>query len=93
MLVATMVKEVPEYRIAAADESPRQIEIGTFKPVKTKKVIKRTALTIYFILLFHIILFCCVCFCTFIHTILNKVQDHAHGTNGYEGPEDPFRPV
>ena len=39
MLVATMVKEVPEYRIAAADESPRQIEIGTFKTSKTKKVI------------------------------------------------------
>ena len=42
-----MVKEVPEYRIAAADESPRQIEIGTFKTSKTKKVVKRTALTIY----------------------------------------------
>ena len=39
MLVATMVKEVPEYRIAAADERPRQIEIGTFKTSKTKKVI------------------------------------------------------
>lgn len=32
-----MVKEVPEYRIAAADESPRQIEIGTFKTSKTKR--------------------------------------------------------
>ena len=39
MLVATIVKEVPEYRIAAAEESPRQTEIGTFKTSKTKKVI------------------------------------------------------
>ena len=44
---ATIVKEVPEYRIAAAEESPRQMEIGTFSTNNTKKVIKRTALTIY----------------------------------------------
>ena len=88
-----MVKEVPEYRIAAADESPRQIEIGTFKTSKTKKVIKRTALTIY-LSSFSIALFSVISdFCAFIHTIFNKMQDHAHGTNGNKGPEDPFRPV
>ena len=62
MLVATMVKEVPEYRIAAADESPRQIEIGTFKTSKNEKGDKKNCTYHLFILLFHIILFCCVLF-------------------------------
>ena len=40
-------KALKEYRIAAAEESPRQTAIGTFSTNNTKKVIKRTALTIY----------------------------------------------
>ena len=47
ILVATMVREVPEYRIAQTEDSPRQIAMGTPMIRKTKNEIKRTALIIY----------------------------------------------
>ena len=28
-----------------------------------------------------------------VQTEFNEVKDHASCTDGYEGPEDPFRPV
>ena len=46
-LVATMVRDVPEYRIAQTEDSPRQMAMGTFKIKNTKKDKNNTALTIY----------------------------------------------
>ena len=37
ILVATMVREVPEYRIAQTEDSPRQIAMGTPMIGKNKK--------------------------------------------------------
>ena len=46
ILVATIVKEVPEYRIAQTEESPRQIPIGMPMIRKIKNERKSTALII-----------------------------------------------
>ena len=48
MLVATMVSEVPEYRIAQMDDSPRQILIGMPIIRKTKNETNKIALIILF---------------------------------------------
>ena len=47
IFVATIVKEVPEYKIAHTEESPRQIAIGTFKIKNTKNDKNKTALITY----------------------------------------------
>ena len=47
MLVATIVREVPEYKIAHTEDRPRQIAMGTPMIRKTKNETKRTALIIY----------------------------------------------
>ena len=47
IFVATIVSEVPEYRIAHTEESPRQSAIGTPRIRKTKNEINKTALIIY----------------------------------------------
>ncbi|MFR7395913.1 MAG: hypothetical protein ACLUTA_12180 [Blautia wexlerae] len=70
-----------------------------------KKEINKIALIIYLASLFV----CCDCvhvtFCAVVgifgtvgfaaevQTEFNEVKDHASCTDGYEGPEDPFRPV
>ena len=46
ILVATIVRDVPEYRIAHTEESPRQILIGAPKIRKTKKETNKIALII-----------------------------------------------
>ena len=48
ILVATIVREVPEYKIAQIEESPRQMAIGTFKIKNIKKDKNSTALIISF---------------------------------------------
>lgn len=47
ILVATIVRDVPEYRIAHTEDRPRQIAIGTLRIKKIKKDINKTALTTY----------------------------------------------
>ena len=47
ILVATMVSDVPEYRIAHTEDSPRQIAIGTPMIRKIKNETNKTALIIY----------------------------------------------
>ena len=46
-LVATIVRDVPEYRIAQTEDKPRQMAMGTFKIKNTKKDKNNTVLTIY----------------------------------------------
>ena len=46
MFVATMVRLVPEYRMAQTEESPRQMPMGMPMSRKIKKDRKRTALII-----------------------------------------------
>ena len=47
ILVATMVRDVPEYRIAQIEDRPRQIPIGIPRIRKTKNERKRIALIIF----------------------------------------------
>ena len=84
ILVATMVRLVPEYRIAQMEESPRHMEIGIPISKKIKNVRKRIALITVFALLF---------FQTASNKILNEMQDHTRRTDWHERPENPFRPV
>lgn len=46
IFVATIFKDVPEYKIAATDDKPKQIAIGIFNINKMKNVINKTALII-----------------------------------------------
>ena len=48
IFVATIVRDVPEYKIAQTDDNPRQIPIGTPRTRKIKNEINRTALIIVF---------------------------------------------
>ena len=43
---ASFEKHVPEYKIAATDDKPKQIAIGIFNINNTKNVINKTALII-----------------------------------------------
>ena len=60
MLVATIVKDVPEYRIAHTEERPRQIPIGIPMIRKIKKETNNTALII--------------CHCPPFHSCQDKTQ-------------------
>ena len=48
ILVATMVREVPEYKIAQTEDKPRQMAMGTPRIRNTKNETNNTALIIYF---------------------------------------------
>ena len=67
--------------------------------------INKIALIIYLasflsVVIVFMLLFCAVVgifgtvgFAAEVQTEFNEVKDHASCTDGYEGPEDPFRPV
>ncbi len=65
ILVATMVREVPEYRIAQTEDSPRQIAMGT-PMIRKTKMNKKNCTYHYYILLFQIA-------CTIVKTVFNKM--------------------
>lgn len=66
ILVATIVREVPEYKIAHTEDRPRQIAMGTPMIRKTKNETKKNCAYHLFILLLDFV-------STVVNAIFNKM--------------------